>query len=108
MAEHHDDHATEGVAIPTDPVNAAGLKSVALICAAAGLIAFAALGFLNMGSANGHGLRDLSMTYLIGWVFWASLPLGSLFLILVGVMTSASWGVVLRRCFVASLRTLWR
>lgn len=109
MAEHHDDHAhaSEGVAIPTDPVNTAGLKTVALIAAAAGLIAFGVFGFLNMGPAGEYGVRDLSMTYLIGWVFWASLPLGSLFLILVGVMTSASWGVVLRRCFVASVRTLW-
>jgi len=106
MAEHHDDHPGE-VAIPTDPVNAGGVQTVALVAAAAGLIAYGVLGFLNVGSAEGYGLRDLSMTWLIGWVFWASIPLGSLFLILVGVMTSASWGVVLRRCFVASVRTLW-
>ena len=105
MAEHHDDHREP--AIPTDPVNAAGLKTVALAAAAVGLIAFVAMGVLNMGSAGEYGWRDLSMTYLIGWVFWASLPLGSLFLILVGILTSASWGVVLRRCFVASVRTLW-
>lgn len=105
MAEHHDDH--RGPAIPADNVNTAGLKTVALGAAAVGLIAFGVMGFLNMGPAGESGWRDLSMTYLIGWVFWASLPLGSLFLILVGIMTSASWGVVLRRCLIASLRTLW-
>ena len=107
MAAHHDDTAHEGVRLPIDPVNAAGVQTVSLISAAAGLIAFVVFGFLNMGSAGEYGWRDVSMTYLIGWVFWASLPLGSLFLILVGIMTSASWGVVLRRCFVASVRTLW-
>ena len=109
MTERHDDHGHHdngGVRIPTDPVNASGLQTVALVSAAAGLIAFVVLGFLNM-SAGDYGWRDVSMTYLIGWTFWVSLPLGALFLMLVGIMTSASWGVVLRRCFTASIRTLW-
>ena len=108
MAGHdHTDHSHDDVAIPTDPVNAAGLTTVALGAAAVGLVAYAVMGFLNMGPAGEHGWRDLSMTYLCAWVFWACIPLGSLFLMLIGIVTSASWGVVLRRCFVAALRTSW-
>jgi hypothetical protein len=106
MADHHDHHHAAPV-LPKDPVNVAGLTTVSLICAVVGFAAYGVLGFMNQSTAGEFALRDWFMTYLCGFVFWASLPLGSIFLILVGIMTSASWGVVLRRCFVASVKNLW-
>jgi hypothetical protein len=109
MAGHVDTHAGDHAApaIPTDPVNAGGVQTVALVCAAVGLTAFGVLTFLNMGAPYSHGVRDILFAYLVGFVLWSMIPLGSLFMMLIGIVTSASWGVVLRRCFTASLRTMW-
>ena len=109
MAAVHDTHAGDHAApaIPADLVNAGGVQTAALAAAAVGLVAFGVLGFLNMSVPDSHGVRDVMLAYLVGFTLWSMVPLGSLFLMLIGVVTSASWGVVLRRCFTASLRTMW-
>jgi len=45
-------------------------------------------------------------SYLVGWVFWISVALGSLALVMVHTMTSGSWGVAARRVLEAASRTL--
>lgn len=45
-------------------------------------------------------------SYLVGWVFWTGVALGSLALVMVHTMTSGSWGVAARRVLEAASRTL--
>jgi hypothetical protein len=45
-------------------------------------------------------------SYLVGWVFWTGVALGSLALVMVHTLTSGSWGVAARRVLEAASRTL--
>jgi hypothetical protein len=45
-------------------------------------------------------------SYLVGWVLWTGVSLGSLGLVMVHTMTSGSWGVAARRVLEAAARTL--
>lgn len=45
-------------------------------------------------------------SYLVGWVFWTGVALGSLALLLVHTMTRGSWGIAGRRVLEAASRTL--
>ncbi|HVS81050.1 MAG TPA: hypothetical protein VHE60_04890 [Pyrinomonadaceae bacterium] len=44
--------------------------------------------------------------YLVGFVFWAGITLGSLALLMLQHLTGGAWGVVIRRVLEASTRTL--
>ncbi len=44
--------------------------------------------------------------YLIGYLFWLGVPLGSMGLMMVHHLSGGGWGVVIRRIFEASSRTL--
>lgn len=108
MADHHHDH--HEYTAPTVDVAAglARLKRLAGIAAVGGLAAWAALGAAQLATypAGEHGgVRDLFLTYQTGFVFWMSLPIGAMALLSIAFMTSASWGLVLRRCFQAAAST---
>lgn len=118
---HSDDHAPghdAGTLAALPPIDTGGLSRVAFAALVFGGIAFAVLSVLSLpqadsarsqmglGSADGHGLRDITSGYAVGFVFWASLPLGAASLLMLAYLTSASWGVVLRRCFQAATRTM--
>ena len=45
-------------------------------------------------------------SYLVGWVLWTGVALGSLALMMVHTMTSGSWGIAARRVLEAASRTL--
>jgi hypothetical protein len=45
-------------------------------------------------------------SYLVGWVFWTGVALGSLVLVMVNHMTRGAWGVAARRVLEAATRTL--
>ena len=45
-------------------------------------------------------------SYLVGWVFWTGIALGSLALVMIHTMTRGSWGVAARRVLEAATRTL--
>ncbi|HKH49391.1 MAG TPA: hypothetical protein VKM72_32380 [Thermoanaerobaculia bacterium] len=45
-------------------------------------------------------------SYLVGWVFWTGVALGSLALLMVQTMTRGAWGVAGRRVMEAASRTL--
>lgn len=45
-------------------------------------------------------------SYLVGWVFWIGVALGSLALLMVQHMTRGAWGVAARRVLEAATRTL--
>lgn len=99
----HDHH---GVTLPDATIDAAPVRKVALIAAAAGGIGFVATGAINSGVVPSHSLRDWFTTYMIGVIFWSSLPFGALALMQIGYLTGASWGVIFRRCFQAYARTI--
>lgn len=93
-------------------IDASPVSKVALIAAVLGFGTYTVLGVVNMTSApsdDAHAqtlaIQDFFLTYLVGWVFWAAIPIGATGLIMIGYLTSASWGVVLRRCFQAATRT---
>lgn len=89
MSEHH--HDTE-YACPPIEVNYAPLRRVALLAAVVGTVAFLGLGIAN-ASINGDkgGVRDLYLTYQTGFVYWLSLPVGGMTLMLIGYLCSTSW-----------------
>jgi hypothetical protein len=93
------------------PLDPAPVQKVALIAAVGGFAAWGVLAAVNFGGEHGSEEKylpwqDLFTSYLVGWVFWAAIPFGAMALIMIGYLTSASWGVVLRRCFQAATRTL--
>jgi nitrogen fixation-related uncharacterized protein len=88
------------------PVDYSKLRKVALGAAVVGLGGWIALSVVNAASGTGHALRTAFLTYLVGFVFWTSLPFGALSLLCIGYTTGASWALVLRRIFQASARTL--
>ncbi len=50
--------------------------------------------------------RDFFHSYLLGYLFWIGLTLGSLALLMVQYLTGGAWGVVTRRTLEAATRTL--
>jgi hypothetical protein len=90
-------HGTPPTIPPTD---AAPVRKWALIALAVG-----AGVYFVCGAINGR-LQDFFLTYLVGYLFWFSIPFGALGLTMIGYLTSASWGVVFRRYFQAAIRTL--
>ena len=51
-------------------------------------------------------LRGFFESWLLGFVFWLSLPLGSLALVMLHHLTGGSWGFATRRLLEAGMRTL--
>jgi hypothetical protein len=105
VAEHHH-HDYEAPVIQPD---LGPLRAKALLVGLGALAVWAVLGFINMGSYKSGepgGIRDFFLTYQVGFVYWLSLPVGSMALLLLSTMTSASWGLVFRRLFQAATRTL--
>jgi hypothetical protein len=80
------------------PHDVADRRGTALI---AGLVGFVlcAIGFVI---DREHFFR----AYLIAYLFWLSIPLGSLALMMVHHQSGGAWGMVIRRIFEASTRTL--
>ena len=104
---------TDGAATPPTPEVSpwAAPKRAAMVAAVAGLALFGVLGGIHIAGAEGSAKTDAAMsqfmlTYLVGFVFWASLPLGGLALLMIGYATKTSWGLLLRRPLEAATRTL--
>lgn len=80
------------------PARAAGVQRLALIVGVVGL------GLLGLGYTADH--HQFFRSYLMGFVFWVSVALGSLALLMVSHLSGGGWGIVARRVFEASSRTL--
>ena len=108
-AIHHDgdhDHGHDLPAFPADAPDIGLLRKLSIGAALLGFGVFGGLGAINLSADPDHGVRTLFTAYLCGFVFWCSLPFGALLLSMIGFQMMASWGVVFRRIFQASLRTL--
>jgi len=105
MTESHTDH-THDTPLPDATVDVAPVRKIALIAAVVGLGAWAIMGFFNAQVDTEHGTREFFLSYLCGFIFWSSLPFGALAMTMLGFLTQASWGVILRRIFGAAIRTM--
>jgi hypothetical protein len=88
-------------------VDVSPIRRASLIAAVLGIAGFAVLSVAQMSAVPAaEAYRDIFFTYLCGYVFWASLPFWALGLMMIAYVTQASWGIILRRMFQASTRTL--
>ena len=81
------------------PAGAAGVQRIALGVGVVGMGLLLALGY---SSSHEHFFRS----YLIAFVFWTGVALGSLAWSMVHHLSGGAWGVVTRRVFEASSRTV--
>jgi hypothetical protein len=98
---------------PTDPNQPdwASFNRVAVVAAIAGWALFAIAGFANLAAAEGEAAKHAAKSrfmvgYLSGYIFWASLPLGAMALLMIRYLAKTSWGLLLTRPFEAAIRTL--
>lgn len=99
-----------GPTTPPDP-QWASYSRIAVVSAVAGIAIYLIAGFANAGTASGaeaeHAAKQrFALAYLSGYIFWFSLPLGGLALLMLGYLAKASWGLLLRRPMEAATRTL--
>ena len=93
-SEHLDETAL--MARPTDEIGRLGTRS--LVAGAVGVVL--ALAGLLLAP------ETFLQSYLIGYVFWLSLTLGSLGILMVHHLSGGAWGMVGRRIWEAATRTL--
>ena len=98
--DHHDTPSVPEITVDYTPV-----RTVSILALLIGGIGFIVLGAINLGISD-SGIRDFFTAYQVGFVFWASLPFGAIGLMSLAYLTTASWGVILRRCFQAATRTM--
>ena len=87
--------ADSSFSVPADVV---ARRTPALIAGVVGLAA-CALGFVL-------DRPDFFRAYLIAYMFWLGIALGSMALMMVHHQSGGAWGLVIRRIFEASSRTL--
>jgi hypothetical protein len=97
---------------PADPNQPdwAPFTRVAVIAAIVGWAVFAIAGFANLGAAGNEHKHEAQarffVGYLSGYIFWFSLPLGAMALLMMRYLAKTSWGLLLTRPFEAATRTL--
>ena len=77
------------------------LKRVSTLALAVGALCFALFGFgLLVDRAQ------FFHAYLVGFIFWIGITLGSLTLLMLQHLTGGAWGLIIRRVLEAATRTL--
>jgi hypothetical protein len=94
------------VTLPEAKVDVSRVRMMSIAAAVIGFAVYLIGGFVGYGADPDHGIRDFFLAYLCGFVFWFCVPFGSLGLSMIGFLASASWGIVFRRVFQASIRTM--
>ncbi|MBA3322575.1 MAG: hypothetical protein H0T45_14170 [Pyrinomonadaceae bacterium] len=75
-------------------------QRTALIVGVVGLLLAVALAFLTGGPAR------FFRSYLVGFVFWCGIAIGSLAIMMLHHLSGGGWGLVVRRIFEAATRTV--
>lgn len=83
----------------TPPASLSGLQSKGMMAAVAGAV-LAGIGFTLTGADRFYE------AYLVAWVYWTGVGLGSLGLLMVNHLTGGAWGLIIRRILEAATRTL--
>ncbi|MBX9622968.1 MAG: hypothetical protein K2X82_04055 [Gemmataceae bacterium] len=95
---------------PRDPLapDWAGPKRLASVLMGVGFGLYALGLGLMPATAGGEVnlVREALAAWLVGWVYWFSLPLGGLALLMIHYLAKSSWGLLLRRPFEAAAKTL--
>lgn len=103
------DATTPNPAFPDHP-NWAPYQRVAGIAAIAGLAVWAVVGGINLAAAGSDGAGaakgQFFLSLLVGYIFWFSLPFGSMSLLFFHYLAKTSWGLLLKRMLEASTKTL--
>ncbi len=81
------------------PESVSGFQKKAMMAAVVGAV-LAAVGFAMTGADRFYE------AYLVAWVFWTGVALGSLALLMLQHLSGGAWGLVIRRILEASTRTL--
>lgn len=81
------------------PESLSGLQSKGMMAAVGGAV-LAGIGFTMSGADRFYE------AYLVAWVAWTGVGLGSLALLMVHHLSGGAWGVVIRRILEASTRTI--
>ena len=100
---HTDDHA---VTLPEAKVDVSRIRLLSIAAAVLGFAVYVIGGIVGLGADPEHGPRDFFLAYLCGFLVWFCVPFGSLGLSMIGFLASASWGIIFRRVFQASIRTM--
>jgi len=96
---------------PTNPdqPNWASFSRYAGIAAIAGFGLLIAAGVANLTTAEAAeaatAKKRFALAYLSGFIFWFSLPIGGMALLMIAYLTKTSWGLLLRRPFEAAIST---
>lgn len=88
--------------------NWAGYTRLAATAAVAGAALYLVVGLVNlqMASDSKSASERFASSYLTGFIYWFSLPLGAMALLMIDYLVKSSWGLLLRRPFEAATRTL--
>jgi len=83
----------------------------AAFAAVAGIALYLVAGFANLSAAeeadaHEYAKKRFGLAYLTGFIYWFSMPLGGLGLLMIGYLVKSSWGLLLRRPMEAAIRTL--
>jgi len=99
-------HTTASDTTYTAPPSVERLGGRALVVALVALVlALVLLGLARLLGAHVN-LADVWRAYLVGYVFWTGVSVGSLALIMLHHLSGGGWGVVIRRPLEAATRTL--
>src|SRR4051812_1771772 len=96
----HDRLNSEALLRERPTADIARLRSRGVMLGAVGIVG-AIAGFLTQE----HSI--FWQSYLIGYLFWLGITLGSLALLMVQYLTGGAWGMLARRVFEASTRNVW-
>jgi hypothetical protein len=86
----------------------AGPTRFAVLSAVVGLAIFFGAGLANYASASdkGFAFTQFFLSWTVGWIFWLSLPIGGMALLMIHYLAKSSWGRLLSRLLEASTKTL--
>jgi hypothetical protein len=95
----------------SDQPNWGAFTRVAVIAAIAGWALFVVGAISNLGAAEGEKAKHAAQSravlgFLTGYIYWISLPLGAMCLLMLRYVAKTSWGLLLTRPFEAATRTL--